>query len=475
MESNPAMTMVSEHRELIESLKEKMGDVAFFLPENVINFMDMASCGVVITNKDRKIVFMNRKARELLQYDIDEVIGCRCRKILRNRDCNTENCPITRSLEDGREVTSHETYYLGKNGNIVHAKTSVLILRDREGNVSGGMEIFNDITLFKALEEELDGKNSFGNIIGKSHQMQEMYQLIEEVAPTTSSVLITGESGTGKELIADAIHRRSLRSSGPHVKVNCGALAVGLLESELFGHVKGAFTGAIADKIGRFQMADGGTIFLDEIGDMSLSTQVKLLRVLQEGEFEKVGGSRTIKIDVRVIAATNRELKSAIAENLFRQDLYYRLNVVNIHVPPLRERKIDIPLLVDFFIKRLARKMPQKRIEGISQDVLDLLMEYDFPGNVRELENIIEHSFVRCQGDTITLEYVPKAIVTARNDIVTKALEEEYPMTAVERELLTKLLDNHAWNYHEVAKRLGVSRTTLWRKLKKLGISKKLR
>jgi transcriptional regulator with PAS, ATPase and Fis domain len=376
-------------------------------------------------------------------------------------------------VEDGREVTRQETYYLGKNGNLVHAKTSAFLIRDSAGNVRGSMEIFNDITLIRTLEEELDGRSSFGGIIGKSHHMQEIYQLIEEVAPTTSSVLITGESGTGKELIADAIHRRSLRATGSHVKVNCGALAVGLLESELFGHVKGAFTGAIADKIGRFQLADGGTIFLDEIGDISLPTQVKLLRVLQEGEFEKVGGSRTIKVDVRVIAATNRDLKNALAENLFRQDLYYRLNVVNIHVPPLRERKIDIPLLIDFFIKRLTRKMPQKRIEGVSQGVLDLLMEYDFPGNVRELENIIEHSFVRCQTDTIVLDSLPKEVQTVGKDIVSKALEDDYPMSAIERELLTKLLNNYAWNHHEVAKRLGVSRTTLWRRLKKLGISKR--
>ncbi|MFQ6105055.1 MAG: sigma-54 interaction domain-containing protein [Candidatus Glassbacteria bacterium] len=463
---------ISTEIDLIKTLKGGMSDVGFFLPPNVLNLLETITSGLVVLNKDRKILFMNKTARDLLQYDLDEVIGCRCRKIVNNKYCNTEDCPITRSLNENSHSMPQETYYRGKKGQIVHAKTHALILRDERGEVSGSIEVFNDISLIKALEEELDGRASFGNIIGKSHQMQEIYKLIEEVAPTTSSILITGESGTGKELIADAIHRMSRRNSGRHVKVNCGALAEGLLESELFGHVKGAFTGAIADKIGRFQMADKGTIFLDEIGEMNLATQVKLLRVLQEGEFEKVGGTKTIRVDVRVIAATNRNLKKAIAENHFRQDLYYRLNVVNIHIPPLRERKTDIPLLIDFFLRRLKRKMPQKTVESVAPEVLDLLMEYDFPGNVRELENIIEHSFVRCQRKTITVDHLPKEITDTKADIVAMALEDEYPILTIERELLVRLLESHSWSYTNVARKLGISRTTLWRKIRKLGIEK---
>jgi PAS domain S-box-containing protein len=463
---------VPETIDLVSVFRERFGELSLTLPANLVKFLDTVSNGVVIADRDRRIVFMNETARELLQYDLDEVLGCRCRNILKNRDCNTQNCPVTRSLRDGTDVVGEETYYLGKRNTVFHAKTSVMILRDGEGNVTGHVEVIDDISLIKELEQELDGRSSFGNIIGKSRPMQEIYQLIEEVAPTTSSVLITGESGTGKELIADAIHRRSPRAAGPIVKVNCGALAQGLLESELFGHVKGAFTGAISDKIGRFQLADGGTLFLDEIGEMSAATQVKLLRVLQQGEFEKVGGSKTIKVNVRVIAATNRNLKEAIAENEFRQDLYYRLNVVNIHVLPLRERKTDIPPLIGFFLDRLRRRMPQKEVRIVSQEVINLLMEYDYPGNVRELENIIEHSFVRCQHETIRKDCLPKEILNTKRDIVTKALEDEYPMETVEKELLMRLLENNAWNHTLVARKLGISRTTLWRRMKKLDISK---
>ncbi len=464
---------VPETMDLVNALRERLGDLSLALPENIIKVLDTLSSGVVVADSDRRIVFMNKMARSILDYDLDEVLGCRCRNIMKNRDCNTQNCPVTRSLRQAKDIQDEETYYLGRRENIVHAKTSVMILRDREDNVTGHVEVFDDISLIKELEEELEGRSSFGNIIGKSRPMQEIYQLIEEVAPTSSSVLITGESGTGKELIADAVHRKSLRAAGPIIKVNCGALAQGLLESELFGHVKGAFTGAISDKIGRFQLADGGTLFLDEIGEMSIATQVKLLRVLQQGEFEKVGGgSKTIKVDVRVIAATNRNLKEAIAENEFRQDLYYRLNVVNIHVLPLRERKTDIPPLVNFFLERLRRRMPQKEVKGVSHEVLDLLMEYDYPGNVRELENIIEHSFVRCQHDTIRKDCLPKEILSSKRDIVSKALEDEYPMETVERELLLRLLENNSWNHTLVAKKLGISRTTLWRRMKKLDISK---
>ena len=457
---------------LTNALDGSVETTGFFLPSNVIKLIETISTGLVVLNKDRKIVFMNRKARDLLQYDLDEVIGCRCRKILKSRDCDTMNCPLTRSLERGEEIGTQETYYRGKDSNILNAKTNALILYNEEGEVAGSIEVFSDISLIKALEEELDGRSSLGNIIGKNDYMQGVYELIEEVAPTSSSVLITGESGTGKELIADVIHHKSLMTDGPLVKVNCGALAEGLLESELFGHVKGAFTGAIADKIGRFQMADKGTIFLDEIGEMNNSIQVKLLRVLQAGEFEKVGDTKTIQVNVRVIAATNRNLKEAIAENLFRQDLYYRLNVVNIHMPPLRDRKTDIPLLVDFFLRKFRRKMPQKLIEEVSPEVIDLLMEYDFPGNVRELENIIEHGVVRCRNKVMTLENLPSEITSSRMDVVSRALEDDYPMITVEKELLERLLKNTSWNHSLVSDKLGISRTTLWRKIKKLGIKK---
>lgn len=323
----------------------------------------------------------------------------------------------------------------------------------------------------KAMEEVLRERYSFENIIGKSERMQEIYRLLPKIAKTNSTVLIEGESGTGKELIAHSIHHLSPREDKAFIRVNCGALAEGLLESELFGHVKGAFTGAITHKLGRFELADNGTIFLDEIGDISPATQVKLLRAIQEGEFEKVGDSRRIKVDVRIIAATNKDLKKAVEMREFRQDLYYRLRVVPIHLPPLRERKDDIPLLVTHFINRF-NKETGKKVTHVSPEAMEILMAYDYPGNIRELENIIEHVMVFCSGDTIQAEHLLKDIQPSRNDIIGKVIEKEDPLRAMEHELILKVLKQTGWNYKKTSERLKLSRTTLWRKIKEYAIAK---
>jgi transcriptional regulator with PAS, ATPase and Fis domain len=323
----------------------------------------------------------------------------------------------------------------------------------------------------KAMAEVLREKYSFENIIGKSEKMQEIYRLLPKIAKTNSTVLIEGESGTGKELIAHSIHQFSNREDKAFIRVNCGALAEGLLESELFGHVKGAFTGAITHKLGRFELADGGTIFLDEIGDISPATQVKLLRVIQEGELEKVGDSRRIKVDVRIIAATNKDLKRAVEMREFRQDLYYRLRVVPIHLPPLRERKDDVPLLVNHFINRF-NKETGKKVTHVSAEAMEILMAYDYPGNIRELENIIEHVMVFCSGDTIQAEHLLKDIQPSRNDIIGRVIEKEDPMRALEQELILKVLKQTGWNYKKTSEKLKLSRTTLWRKVKEYAITK---
>jgi transcriptional regulator with PAS, ATPase and Fis domain len=323
----------------------------------------------------------------------------------------------------------------------------------------------------KAMAEVLRERYSFENIIGKSEKMQEIYRLLPKIAKTNSTVLIEGESGTGKELIAHSIHQFSPREDKAFIRVNCGALAEGLLESELFGHVKGAFTGAITHKLGRFELADSGTIFLDEIGDISPATQVKLLRVIQEGEFEKVGDSRRIKVDVRIIAATNKDLKRAVEMREFRQDLYYRLRVVPIHLPPLRERKDDIPLLVNHFINRF-NKETGKKVTHVSPETMEILMAYDYPGNIRELENIIEHMMVFCSGDTIEAEHLLKDIQPSRNDIIGRVIEKEDPLRALEQELIVKVLKQTGWNYKKTSEKLKLSRTTLWRKVKEYAIDK---
>jgi len=328
------------------------------------------------------------------------------------------------------------------------------------------------------LKQQLRKKYQFENFIGDSKPIQKVFELIEKVADTDSTVLITGESGTGKELIAKAIHYNSYRRDNPMVVINCGAIPEELLESELFGHEKGAFTGAHKMRVGRFELANGGTIFLDEIGDMSPNLQVKLLRVLQEQKFERVGGTRTLEIDVRIIAATNKNLINAVNRGTFRQDLYYRLNVIPIKVPPLRHRKSDIPLLIDFFFKRID---PRKRngISGFSSEAGDALVAYDWPGNVRELENMVERMSILANGGQVELEDIPESIkgkgakidaveVTIPKDgIVFDQAVEEY-----EKKLILEALNETNWVKTKAAKLLNINRTTLIEKMKKKNLAK---
>lgn len=319
------------------------------------------------------------------------------------------------------------------------------------------------------LRQELRKRYQFKDIIGKSHKMQEVFDLIRTVAKSNSTVLIQGESGTGKELIARAIHTSSLRSEGPFVAVSCAALPETLLESELFGYERGAFTDAITTKKGRFELAHKGTLFLDEIGDMSQKTQIDLLRVLEEREFRRIGGTKLIKVDVRIISATNKDLKKLVDEGKFRDDLYYRLNVVSIQVPPLRERKEDIPLLAEHFLKKYSIEN-KKDIKWIQQDAMNLLMKYDWPGNVRELENIIERAVVVARGDSIGPEELPPTLhVTEKKHIkpiVTKKLKD------VEKEHIAYVLKVNNWNIKKSANLLGIDRTTLYNKIKKYNLKK---
>jgi len=328
------------------------------------------------------------------------------------------------------------------------------------------------------LKQQLRKKYRFENFIGDSKPIQNVFELIEKVADTDSTVLITGESGTGKELIAKAIHYNSNRRDNPMVVINCGAIPEELLESELFGHEKGAFTGAHKMRVGRFELANGGTIFLDEIGDMSPNLQVKLLRVLQEQKFERVGGTRTLEIDVRIIAATNKNLINAVNKGSFRQDLFYRLNVIPVKVPPLRIRKSDIPLLVNFFVKKF-NKQKRKRIEGLTPEALDALMVYGWPGNVRELENLIERLVILANGDVIDMGDIPESIKgkTARvesievkipkDGIVFDQAVEEY-----EKKLILQALSETNWVKTKAAKLLNINRTTLIEKMKKKNLYK---
>jgi len=355
---------------------------------------------------------------------------------------------------DARRFECHRT---GRPEQIVGFQTYPLLLHGQKP--SGAVMVVRDETRLADLERNLEARYQVGGIIGKSRPMQNVFSLIEDLVGVRSSVIITGESGTGKDLAAKALHYSSADHRKPFVKVNCSALPETLLESELFGHVSGAFTGAVKERIGRFKKADGGTIFLDEIGDMSPKMQLRLLNVLQEGEFERVGDSTPVKVDVRVVAATNKNLRQLIKEGMFREDLYYRLRVVELHMPPLRERLEDVPLLVDYFIRTFNRTL-RSHVEGLSRDVLEVFMEYPWPGNVRELEHTIEHACILCRGDTVILDNLPEDLRLFR-------LRGDH---ADHYKAIVSTLQKAHWNKTQAARMLGLSRQTLYRKMKQYKI-----
>ncbi len=322
------------------------------------------------------------------------------------------------------------------------------------------------------LLNKLQQKYDFTNMIGKTDKIKELFRLVTDVAQTNTTVLIRGESGTGKELIANAIHYNSLRFKRPFVKINCGVLAESLLESELFGHVRGAFTGAIKDKIGRFELANGGTLFLDEIGDISLNMQLKLLRVIQEGEFERVGGTETLKVDVRIVAATNKNLEKAMEEGTFRHDLYYRLNVIPIEVPPLKERREDIKYLIYHFMEKF-NKIYGKKIRDIDPKVLKLLENYDYPGNIRELENLIERIVVLNKSNMLKMDDLPPYISELQKDVAQYDLNGGLSnlVDDFERSMILDALEKNNFNKFQTAKMLKINRSTFMSKLKKYNIT----
>ncbi|MBD3225794.1 MAG: response regulator [Caldithrix sp.] len=389
-------------------------------------------------------------------------------QLLKTLNKEHPHIPVIMVTAHGTIETAVEAMKLGAKDYILKPLRLEEILTKVERITQLNSLIKENEYLLNRLQQTYD----FTNMIGKTDKIQQLFRLVKDVASTNTTVLIGGESGVGKELIANAIHYNSPKAKRPFVKVNCGVLAESLLESELFGHMKGAFTGAIKDKIGRFEMADGGTLFLDEIGDISLNMQLKLLRVLQEGEFERVGGTETIKVDVRIIAATNRDLKKAIKEGKFRQDLYYRLNVIPIEVPPLRERNEDIKYLVYHFMEKF-NKVYGKNITEVTPKALDLLENYDYPGNIRELENFIERIVVLSKDDTIDVDDLPTTISAGATkesteidlDMGFNTLIENYEKTIIE-----KALRDNAFNKVKTAQKLNMNRSTLNSKLKKYEI-----
>ncbi|MFC1714099.1 sigma 54-interacting transcriptional regulator [Candidatus Poribacteria bacterium] len=431
--------------------------------------LDSIAEGVFTINDEWRIDSFNAAAERITGFAAEEAMGLPCREIFRSDMCG-RNCALAQSLESGTPISNCEVNITSKDGRRIPISVSTAILMDDDGEVIGAVESFRDLSEIKRLAAEVHERYEFSNIVGKSRGMQRIFDLIGNLADTDATVLIQGQSGTGKELIARAIHYNSLRKNNPFVAVSCAALAENILESELFGHVKGAFSDAIMNKAGRFEMADGGTLFLDEIGEISPNIQVKLLRALETQEFERVGGTKTVKVDIRLVAASNRDLRKAMEEGDFREDLFYRLNVVPIYIPPLRERGEDIPLLIEHFTGVFNEKMG-KNIISASPEAMDLLLDYPWPGNVRELQNAMEHAFVHCRSDTILPKHLPDSIHGDQKFVSNLALLSDNPLNEAERQVILGILEEANWDQIKAMKRLKISRTTLWRKMRKYGIS----
>ena len=456
---------VNEMRRLVERLSQRNTEI--LLERDKLNaILNSIQDGVFTIDEHWRITSFNRAAEVITGYTAEEAIGLYCRDIFRSVTC-LETCPLRRTLATGESVYDAELDITTKEGRRVPISVNTALLYDVDGTVLGGVETFRDLSNVKALTEELEGRYSFHNIIGKSKQMQALYNLLEDVAETDATVLIQGASGTGKELVARAIHYNGPRRERPFIAVNCAALPESLLESELFGYEKGAFTGAVRNKPGRFERAHGGTLFLDEVGEMIPGVQAKLLRVLDSGEMERVGGTQTLRTDVRILAATNRDLLEAVEEGTFREDLYYRLNVISMRLPTLSERKEDISLLSDHFI-RVFNAKTGRSIKGLSKEAMRRLLDHDWPGNVRELENAIEYAFVRCEGEYILLRDLPETLHSSIDQ--EGLLREKDPFAASERTLIQTTLEKVGGNRGDAAKTLGISRPTLWRKMKKHGL-----
>ncbi len=422
--------------------------------------------GVITVDKDFKITFINEAAEKITGFEKNQVLGKFCRNIFKSDFCS-KNCPIANVLQNGKNVYDIETSIRCNNNELLPVRLNAAILKDELNSPIGGVISFRDISLIKKVEHLLETKNHFMGIIGVDKKMLEIFQLIESISDSDVPVLIYGETGTGKELVANAINSLSKRKNKNFVKVNCSVIPENLIGSELFGHAKGAFTDAHKDRIGRFEYADGGTIFLDEIGELPLTMQPQLLRVIENGSFERIGETISRSVDVRVLSATNINLDEAIKQGKFRQDLYYRLNTVTIDLPPLRERKEDIPYLVEHFIKKYSL-LYKKNIEGIEDNVFELMQKYDWPGNIRELENAIEFAVIRNKSNKICVCCLPSKI-RGKLKCSSKIINSQIQISENNAQLI-ELLNQHKWNKTKVASLLGIDRTTLWRKLKSIGI-----
>ncbi len=429
--------------------------------------LECISDGVFTIDYNWEITSFNRAAEEITGISREDAIGKHCWEVFRSNMCE-EDCALKKTMEDGRPFISTSAYIINSDKKRIPITASTSLLIDKNGDVIGGVETFRDHSLVEELRKELSTKVSIQDMVSTSDAMKAIFNILPQIADSDSSVLIEGETGTGKELMARAIHNMSYRKNEPFVAINCGALPDTLLESELFGYKKGAFTHAGKDKPGQFSLADKGTIFLDEIGETSPAFQVRLLRVLQEKEFIPLGGIEKEKINIRIIAATNQNLSELVKKNEFRQDLYYRINVIRLTLPPLRQRMEDIPFLVESFIDKMNMRQG-KFIQGIDKGVLQTFMAHNFPGNIRELENIIEHAFVLCAEGYINIRHLPASLSLNNVSRTDQGLEED-PVKTAQIKLISDALARNDYNRNAAARDLGIHKSTLFRRIKKLGM-----
>ncbi len=429
------------------------------LLNNII--LDSIADGVFTVNLDFRITYVNKAAEKILGISANEAAGKLCYEIFHANICE-HSCALRETMQTGRNIINKTIYIVTAEGTRIPVSISTALLQDENGGIIGGVETFRDISDVEELRKTIESRYTFEDIVSKNNRMNDIFAILPDVAESDSTVLIEGPSGAGKELVARAIHNLSGRKDGKLVIINCGALPETLLESELFGYKAGAFTDAKKDKPGRIDMAEGGTLFLDEVGELSPPLQVKLLRFLQEKTYEPVGSVEQVRADVRIIAATNKNLADEVKNGRFRDDFYYRLNVITITLPALKERKEDIPLLVKHFIRKF-NALKGKVIEGVSDDVLNILMDYEYPGNIRELANIIEHAFILCKESYIQRSHLPLIL----SDQLSSPAEGSLNLESMERIYILRALEITSWNRTKAARILGIDQSTLWRKMKK--------
>jgi PAS domain S-box-containing protein len=443
-------------------------DRHYQIPQHVTEIiLESISDGVFTVDHEWRITSFNRAAEVITGIPRKEAVGKFCWEIFRSNMCERD-CALRRTMKHGKSFIDSSTYIITKEGRHIPVVVSTSLLKDTKGEVLGGVETFRDMSLVEELRKELEGRFQVGDMVSRNAGMHKIFRVLPQVAESDSTVLIQGETGTGKELLARAVHELSPRRKKLFIAVNCGALPDTLLESELFGYKKGAFTDATKDKPGLLASAEGGTILLDEIGDLSAAFQVRLLRVLQNQMYQPLGATAPVQANVRILAATNRDLTDLVKNGVFRRDLFYRINVVRLDLPPLRERKEDIPMLVKHFIGRFNR-LRGRSVTGVSQEVLSLLMFHDYPGNIRELENIIEHAFVLCNEGQIEIHCLPENLrITRPRPTVHGTMGEA--VKSVEAQMILDALDRNRNNRLSTARELGIHKSTLFRKIKALGI-----